>query len=78
MFWADPRYFFATAQIQKKNCFQVKPASAKPILFIEVSVVQAVERDGSPIYYNVEKLLNDYKSKFTKWCNNTGTFQILN
>ena len=55
-------------------CFQVKPSSAKTILFVEVSVVQAVERDGSPIYYNVEKLLRDYKDKFTKWCNNSGYF----
>ncbi len=46
--------------------------SAKKILFIEVSVVQAVEKDGKPIYYNVEKLLPDYKDKFTKWCNNSG------
>ena len=51
---------------------KIKPPSAKMILFIEVSVVQAVESDGKPIYYNVEKLLSDYKKKFTKWCNNSG------
>ena len=53
---------------------KVKPSSAKTILFIEVSVVQAEEKDGTPIFYNVEKLLPDYKMKFTKWCNNTGNY----
>ena len=51
---------------------KIKPSSAKNILFVEVSVVQAAESDGKPIYYNVEKLLSDYKLKFTKWCNNSG------
>ena len=49
-----------------------KPSSAKNIVFVEVSVVQAFERDGTPIYYNVEKLLSDYKLNFTKWSNNAG------
>ena len=52
--------------------FQVKPAFAKTILFVEVSVVQAVNPEGRPTYYNVEKLLDDYKNKFTKWTNNAG------
>jgi hypothetical protein len=54
---------------------KISPHSAKKIAFIEVSVVQTSAKDGKPIYYNVEKLLPDYKEKFTKWCNNTG---ILN
>ena len=51
---------------------RISPPSAKKIVFVEVSVVQACEKDGKPIYYNVEKLLSDYKEKFTKWCNNSG------
>ena len=51
---------------------KISPPSAKTIAFLEVSVVQACEKDGKPIYYNVEKLLSDYKEKFTKWCNNSG------
>ena len=51
---------------------KIKPSSAKNIIFVEVSVVQAAEKDGKPIYYNVELLLSDYKLKFTKWCNNSG------
>ena len=50
---------------------KVSPPSAKIINFIEVSVVQGSEADGKPFYFNVEKLLSDYKT-FTKWCNNSG------
>ncbi len=57
--------------------FQVKPASAKTILFVEVSVVQTVNPEVRPTYYNVEKLLNDYKNKFTKWSNNAGASLFL-
>ncbi len=58
---------------------KISPPSAKKIAFIEVSVVQAIEKDGKLICYNVEKLLPDYKEKFTKWCNNSGniTFESL-
>jgi hypothetical protein len=58
--------------ISNQFCFQIKPASAKTILFIEVSVVQTINPEVRPTYYNVEKLLDDYKNKFTKWSNNAG------
>ena len=36
--------------------------------FLDVSVYEAEEDDGTPNYFNVEELLPD--AKFTKWCNN--------
>jgi hypothetical protein len=52
--------------------FKIKPASAKQIVFVEVSVVQVPDQLGRSTYYNVEKLLPDYKNNYTKWSNNAG------
>ena len=55
---------------------KIAPSRAKKIEVIDVSVVQAKEKDGKPIYFNGEKLLLDHKDKFTKWSNNTGNKKV--
>jgi hypothetical protein len=49
----------------------------KKISFIDVGLVEVQgDGDAKKVFYTVEDLLFDYKLKFTKWCNNTGTYWI--
>ena len=51
----------------------------KKISFLDVGLVEVQGNgDGKKVFYNVEDLLFDYKLKFTKWCNNTGTHNLVN
>ncbi len=48
------------------------------ISFLDVGLVEVQGNgNGKKVFYNVEDLLFDYKLKFTKWCNNTGTHDMV-
>ena len=60
------------ASIMAEEFNKIAPSFAKKIFFIEVSVMETRDNNGRPTFYNTEKLLPDYKKKFTKWCSNAG------
>lgn len=50
----------------------------KKISFLDVGLVEVQgPGKGKKVFYTVEDLLFDYKLKFTKWSNNTGTHDMV-
>jgi len=57
-----------------KEFNKISPPGCRKVFFLDVALVEPkVENSGSAKFFTSEKLLWDYKKRFSKWNNNAGS-----